>query len=291
VDPSLARTIWHRLETLNAVSYFSPECRDAPTLLGLRGFWMGYFACRAAPMGPVPASVVEATFANFHPARVRRAIPDAWLIASPAAVLEARADSAAAALRRLLGDEPAERLAAAARPTLDAAVERADPVARPLFAANRELARSADPVAALWQAATTMREHRGDGHVALLAAAGLDGCEVHVVFAAAEGQPPALYLDSRGWSPEDWAAAVERLRGRGLLAADGSLSPAGAAVRDGIERRTDELAWAAWSRAGDDAVGHLLEVLAPAAERVAASGELRYPNPMGLPRELPSRPS
>ena len=83
MDPRLSRVIWHQLECINAVTYFSPECREAPVGLGLRGFWMGYFACRAAPLGPVGAPVVEATFFNFHPARVHRAIPDAWNSARP----------------------------------------------------------------------------------------------------------------------------------------------------------------------------------------------------------------
>ncbi len=78
VEPALARVIWHRLESINAVAYFCQECRDEPARLGLKGFWAGYFACRAAPMGAVETGVVEATFFNFHPRRVRRAIPDAW---------------------------------------------------------------------------------------------------------------------------------------------------------------------------------------------------------------------
>jgi hypothetical protein len=32
-------------------------------------------------------------------------------------------------------------------------------------------------VSALWQAATSLREHRGDGHVAVLTAEGLNGFE------------------------------------------------------------------------------------------------------------------
>src|SRR5215216_5615208 len=104
MDPALARTMWHRIETINAVTYFSAECRDAPARLGLKGFWMGYFANRAAPMGPVGAGVVEATFFNFHRDRVRRAIPEAWRLAHPADVLDARAAAAATALRRLLPD-------------------------------------------------------------------------------------------------------------------------------------------------------------------------------------------
>src|SRR6516165_10171203 len=100
MDAGLAREMWHRLEVINAVTYFAPECRDAPERLGLAGFWMGYFGCRAAPLGPVGPGVVEATFFNFHPDRVRRAIPDAWGRAEPGALVAARAEAAGSALRR-----------------------------------------------------------------------------------------------------------------------------------------------------------------------------------------------
>ncbi len=284
MDPALARTLWHRLEVLNAVAYFSPECRDAPAALGLQGFWMGYFACRAAPMGAVGPGVVEATFANFHPDRVRRAIPDAWAIATPAEVVAVRSDAAAAALRRLLGPDAAEELAHMVAPPCRDAIARAHAAGRPLFAANRDVPEPTDPVAALWQAATTLREHRGDGHVALLAGAGLDGCQSHVLFAACEGAPAELYLQSRGWSADDWSDAVDRLVARGLL--DGPDRPTGAGLelRDGIERRTDELA--AGPFAGADGVWdeRVLPALERAAARIAEAGEITFPNPMGLPR-------
>ena len=77
VEPAVSRTAWHHLEAVNAVVYFSPECREGLKQVGLRGFWMGYFAGRAAPMGAVSAGVVEATFYNFAPAMVRRSVPDA----------------------------------------------------------------------------------------------------------------------------------------------------------------------------------------------------------------------
>jgi hypothetical protein len=283
VDAAVARTLWHRLEAVNAVTYFSPECREAPEQLGLTEFWMGYFACRAAPMGPVGPEVVEATFYNFHPRRVRGAIPEAWTRVDPAALVSARAAAAAAALRRLLGDETAEHLARAVVDPLHRVIAGAPGAGRPLFAANAAVARPADPVAALWQAATTLREHRGDGHVALLTAAGLDGCEVHVLFAACEGVDPRLYEQSRGWSVEDWLAADDRLAARGLLSAGGVATDAGRSLRDGVERRTDELALAPFVALGADAVTDLLRVLEPAAARVAAAGEIMFPNPMGLP--------
>jgi hypothetical protein len=283
VDAVIARALWRRLETINAVTYFSPECREAPERLGLPGFWMGYFACRAAPMGRVAAGVVEATFYNFHPARVRRAIPDAWDRAEPAVVVAVRNDAAAAALRRLLPDGDAEQVAHDALANLDAAIGAASPAGRPLFAANAELARPDDPVAALWLAATTLREHRGDGHVALLTDAGLDGCQVHVLFAACVGVDPELYQGSRGWSADDWNTAVERLATRGLVEIDGRATAAGRALRDDIERRTDELAAVPYASVGDEGVASLLDALDAPARRIASSGEIRFPNPMGLP--------
>lgn len=283
VQPSLARDLWHRLEPLHAVTYFSPEGREAPARLGLKGFWMGYFAGRAAPLGAVPPAVVEAAFYNFHPARVRRALPDAWALATPGRLVETRAAVAATALRRLLGARAAEHLAADVAPLLEAVVEHGMDGGRPLFAANRALPRRDDPVEALWQATTSLREHRGDGHVAVLTDAGLDGCEVHVLVAAERRTPADLYLASRGWSGDDWRAATARLGSRGLLAADGTLSDQGRARRQAVERRTDELAFQPYRRLGEGAVLDLLARLEPAARRIGRSGEIADPNPMGLP--------
>jgi hypothetical protein len=283
VDAAVARKLWHRLEAVNAVAYFSPECRELPERLGLTGFWMGYFACRAAPMGPVGSAVVEATFYNFHPRRVRRAIPEAWTRVDPAVLVSTRAAAAAAALRRLLGDEIADHLAETVVDPLERVIAGAPSAGRPLFAANAAVPRPADPVAAMWQVATTLREHRGDGHVALLTGAGLDGCEVHVLFAACERVVPELYEQSRGWSAEDWAGAADRLAARGLLTAGGDATDAGRSLRDGVERRTDELALAPFVPLGANVVTHLLAALEPAVARITAMGEIMYPNPMGLP--------
>ncbi len=270
---------------VNAVAYFSPECRQGATDLGLRGFWMGYFASRAAPMGPVPAGVVEATFYNFHPAMVRRAIPDAWLIATPDAVLSTRSDSAAAALRRLAPD--ADEAGHLALPKLRIAIDHASAAGRPLFAANREVEPAGEILSRLWQATTTLREHRGDGHVATLTEADVDGCEAHVLFAATEDVDAELYRAGRGWSEHDWAAATDRLADRGLLGSDGGATIAGRQLRHDLERRTDELAIAPYRALGDDEVTHLLAALAAITRRIASSGEIAFPNPMGLPRPTP----
>lgn len=282
MDVDNARDLWHRLEPVNAVTYFTPECRDAMARIGLRGFWMGYFASRAAPMGEVTPGVVEATFFNFHPAMVQRAVPDAWSHASPMEVMQARHMAAAASLRRLVGE--IESIAAVVLPMLAEAIDGAVAVGRPLFSANRDVAPPDDPVAALWQTATTLREHRGDGHVAVLVEAGLDGCEVHVLFSATEDVSPSLLRDSRGWSTDEWDAAIDRLAGRGFVTSRGAATPEGRTLRDRIERRTDELAWRPYGLLGDDRVRKLLAGLTPAAARISGSGEIIFPNPMGLPR-------
>lgn len=274
-----AREAWKRLESIHAVAYFCPEPRDAMTAIGLRGFWMGYFGARAAPLGPVPPGVVEAAFFNFAPGMVRRAIPDAWGFASPADILEARRASAAAALRRLFPSIGAVAVALEAR--LRQIVDGANDAGRVLFAANRDLGLEGDDVERLWLLTTCLREHRGDGHVAALTAAGLDGCEVHALFAADAGLSSELYLESRGWSAEEWGVATDRLAGRGLVH-DGRLSREGRELREWIEGRTDELALAPMHVVGD--VDELCRDLEPAASAIAASGEIRFPNPMGLPR-------
>jgi hypothetical protein len=282
MKPAVARAIWQHLETINAVAYFSPESPEAARRIGLKGFWMGYFGFRAAPLGPVDAAVVEATFYNFHPARVRRAIPDAWRDASPGDILDVRGPAAAASLRRILTEPDAEKLAANTLPLLREAIGRAGP-SGPLFAANREVDAPSDPVAALWHAATTLREHRGDVHVALLSAAGIDGCETHVFFAACRNMPPEIYWQSRGWSPGDWEAAGGRLRARNLLSGDGAPTTGGRELHEQIELQTDELALTAYEGMGSERCQELLRHLQPACRRIAATGEISFPNPIGLP--------
>src|SRR5690606_7164636 len=234
MDAKLAGDMWKAIEPLHAVTYFSEECRTANKEAGLKGYWMGYFASRGAPLGAVSAGTIEATFFGFHPARVRRAIPDAWGFASPERILAVRGAAAARALRRAFPG--IEDVAAETAPRLHEAVMAADGAGRALFAANRDLPVPDDPVEALWQAATALREHRGDGHVAVLTAEGLDGVEANVL-AAAVGSGTAQWLrESRGWSQEEWDAAVAALTERGLLA-NGDPTEEGRALKARIEQR------------------------------------------------------
>lgn len=276
-----ARRLWKSLETLHAVVYFAPGIKAAGEAAGLKGFWMTYFAFRAAPMGPVSPAVVTATFAGFAPAMVRRALPDAWSMSTPAACLDARAAASRAALEDVgvttSGCEHAAELLAPVLPALDS-------TGRPLGAANAELPLPDDPLTRVWQLATTLREHRGDGHVAALTSAGVGGPEPHLLQSAAKGLPAEQLRGVRGWTPEDWADAAQRFTERGLLNGE-QLTDAGRELLDAVESTTDDLAWTGGLQAlsvnGVDAV---IDALQPAVQAVVSSGVIPYPNPMGAPK-------
>src|SRR5260370_13466549 len=111
---STARSMWTLFEPIHAVTYFAPEARSAFEEAGLRGFWRGYFAGRAAPLGAANAAVVTASFFNFAPAFVARAIPGVWELITPADALRVRLEGATVALRGLLAGREASAAAAAA---------------------------------------------------------------------------------------------------------------------------------------------------------------------------------
>lgn len=283
--------MWQLLEPLHAVVYFPPKPREYFESIGLKGFWMGYFASRSAALGPVGPEVVEALFYVFHPAMVARALPDAWDLASPGTVLAARAALADGLLRVALGElAEGEKVDRAAE--LATAVAQDAPVAgRPLGAAHAAvpLPPPGNPLGRLWWAASVLREHRFDGHVAALMMGGVRPCEVLVLAAAAGAVGPdgaAILQASRKWSDEEWAEATGSLRTRGWLDEAAALTDAGRAAHEEIEAATDRAAATAYMSVPDTDLDALAKALQPLAERVAATGALPYPNPIGLaPRQ------
>ncbi|MEX2445847.1 MAG: hypothetical protein WD734_00785, partial [Dehalococcoidia bacterium] len=280
---AMANRLWRLLEPYHALVYFAPEHRDACDRAGLRGGWMAYFASRSAPLGRVPAAVVAALFHNFHPAMVARAIPDAWSNATPADVLAAREQAMDAALDRILGrDLVSERLVQAAQ-LGTAAATAADPAGRPMFAANLALDLPEAPHLALWQAATMLREHRGDGHVAALTAAEIDGCQAHVLQVAAGVANRDLLQPNRGWSDHDWDEATVSLIDRGWFTPAGQLTHQGRQIRGELAASTDRLAAAPFRRFGEARTLVLLDAMEPITRSVLQAREVPYPNPMGVP--------
>lgn len=280
-----SRAIWQMIEPLHAVNYFSDAASDTFAGLGLKGFWMGYFAGRAAPLGPCGPTVVEATFYNFAPGRVRRALPDAWSRTSPEAVLAGRAHAAALVLRRVVPE--VDELTRRALPLLESAAAAARCEGRVLAAANQALPPLTDPVERLWQACTTLREHRGDGHVAALVACDVGGLEALVLAAAcapgAAGAP--LLQQARGWTAEEWDACRGALTERGLLDEDHLATDEAHLLHARVERITDDAAVQPY-RDGltEPGLDLLTTVLRPFSRAVMSSGLLPFPNPIGLPQ-------
>jgi hypothetical protein len=270
--------MWTLFEPIHAVTYFAPQARSAYELAGLRGFWRGYFAGRAAPLGAASAAVVTASFFNFAPAFVARAIPGVWELITPDEALRVRMAGATEALRSLLAGREAD--AAAAADLLWRAIEELDFSGRVLAAANAALPVRQDGLAGLWQAATLLREHRGDGHFAALAAADIDGCEAVALRCCLDLRREDLQ-PVRGWTDEAWDEALARLAERGWVGADGELTSAGREAHAAVENATDWAAARPWARLGSEATAEIAAVLTPLAR--ACASVLPYPNPVGVP--------
>ncbi|HXP53684.1 MAG TPA: hypothetical protein VN847_01955 [Streptosporangiaceae bacterium] len=285
---AVARRMWTLFEPVHAVTYFAPEARAAYEGAGLRGFWRGYFAGRAAPLGAAGAAVVTASFYNFAPSFVGRAVPGVWELISPDDALRVRREGAVASLRELLAGRDAEVKAAAN--LLERALDGLDYPGRVLSAANGALDavdavddEDGGDLGRLWQATTTLREHRGDGHFAAVVAAGMDGCEVLALRCGLD-MDRATMQPIRGWTDEQWDAARERLADRGLLGADGTLTEAGRELHAAVEEATDQSAERPWVLLGEDGLAELVEVLVPLA--VACAQVVPYPSPIGVPRPV-----
>lgn len=283
LEPARVRQMWHLLEPLHAVLYYAPEAFEEAAALGYgtEERWPSYFPYRAAPLGTAGSRQVASAFYSFSPRMVAEHIEPAWRIAAPDAVLDARSRAVDRVYRTIFGDrvdspELAEAAALARR-----AAEAAETAGRPLAAANAALPWPRAPHLQLWHAATILREHRGDGHLAALLVAGLDPVEALVSFAAV-GAASVERFESRGWSGAQWAAARDRLAARGLVDADGTATEAGRALRRQVEEHTDRLATAPWQSLGPDGVDRLAALLGDYWVAVLASGLLPSENTLGI---------
>jgi hypothetical protein len=301
-----ARQLWVALESVHAVTYFAPRCRQARRDAGLKGFWAGYFAARAAPLGSVSAGPVIAAFYNFEPDMIHQAIPACWDVVDSGQLARNRATAAAQVLAELgVTDDlvsalPSLRLASTTCPTDGRVMAAANQALGRTFGNELDLEPEPEPspnpaLAEVWQACTTLREHRGDGHVAALLAHGLRGLEAHLLVSADLGLAPDVLRDNRGWTPQQWEEGQTELVRRGLISADGATAAPGATtiaghtLRQSVEAMTDQLAETAFAKLDDQTLGALYRTLAHAARRIQSSGVLPFPNPMGLP-ELDGTP-
>ncbi|MET9828590.1 hypothetical protein ABZ078_04630 [Streptomyces sp. NPDC006385] len=277
------RQLWHLLEPLHAVLYYAPEVFEEAAALGYptEERWPSYFPYRAAPLGAVGGERVTSAFYSFSPRTVAEHIDHAWKIAEPEALLRARARGIDRAYRAIFGARTDSKELGEAAALARRAAEAADTAGRPLAAAHAALDWPEVPHLQLWHAATLLREHRGDGHIAALLVAGLDPVESLVSFAAI-GAASVERFESRGWSPEEWASARARLAARGLVDADGTATEAGRELRRTVEDHTDRLAAVPWRALSAEELDRLVELLGEFWVAVLSSGLLPSETTLGI---------
>ncbi|HEX3708007.1 MAG TPA: hypothetical protein VHV76_15380 [Mycobacteriales bacterium] len=266
-----ARKAHRTLEPLHTAAYFATEMSEAYTSAGAKGTMRSYFAVRSAPMGEVTPEVVVATFYNFAPSLVAQAIPSVWQSTTPEAVLEARLTGINALYRRILGNDvvESEEMQEAAALAREATTVLSG-LGRPLFAGHLALPWPEAPHLQLFHAQTLLREHRGDGHIAALTLAGLDGVGALVThLATGEGMLLPMVRATRGWTDEEWAAGQARVAERGLVV-DGVLAEAGRVLRETIEAQTDEAAAAPYEHLGEARVERLRDLARPWSKAITA---------------------
>jgi hypothetical protein len=269
-ERATARRLWAHLEVVHVTQYFAPAVLETHAALGLDLPWGGYVAGRLSCMGAVGPEVATAVLYGFAPRLVQGALPAAWEVTTPQAAHAATVAAVGATIEPALAPL-ADEVARAAELAREVALLHPI-VGRPLAAARTTVPWPDEPHLRLFEAATRVRESRGDGHVASLVAAGIDGCESHLTLPGDPERIRRVIQPRRGWTDAEWDAAAGRLEDRGLLDGDGILTARGAAARAGVEQRTDALAVPPWRAFGPERTAQLLEVLRPIARAVADLG-------------------
>lgn len=273
---AVRREFWQGIEVIHDVVYFGPDIRERFDAIGLKGWWMAYFAHRSAALGTPGAELVTALFYGFAPRLVERALPDAWSLASREDILETRLQLARDRLAPALGPDAEPHIAQLAA-DLVTVVEGLDFAGRALAGAHATVPRPDDALGRLWWAATVLREYRGDSHVAVLVTNELDGAMANAL-AVADGRAPATQREARGWTEEEWAAAYDRLRERKWVGADALVTDAGRVARAEIEIQTDK----ACSSCFEEPMRELATTTEPAlvdlARAINSAGAVPFPN-------------
>ena len=254
------------VEPIGVIPYAAHEPTEAMFALGFTNYWDTYFAGRAAPLGLVPAEVVDALFYNFAPGEVARHIPKVWRTTTPQAAIDARLAGCVKALRRILGDHVETPAFTRAADLLLGAAISAPLEGRPMYAALRALPIPDEAVARLFHAASLLREHRGDGHIAALMTEGVGGLEAHVILALDIGVPAANFGRIHHLPAAQLAVVIDGLRGRSVIGDDGWLTADGRALKQRVESRTDDLAAKPYECLEPDELAKLMATL----ERLAA---------------------
>jgi hypothetical protein len=262
---SIARRMFELVEPIGVIPYSADEPNETMFALGFTNYWDIYFAGRAAPLGIVPAEVVDALFYNFAPGEVARHIPKVWRTTTPEAASAARQAGCVNALQRILGDHVDTPAFARATELLLKAAVSAPVEGRPMYAALRSIPVPDEVVARLFHAASLLREHRGDGHVAALMVESVGGLEAHVLLALDMNMPAAKFGRIHHLPAAQIQHVIDGMRARGLIGDDGWLSEHGHAVKQRVESLTDQMAAKPYEILEPAELDELMDALEPLA--------------------------
>src|SRR3954452_23628837 len=212
---AIARRMFELVEPIGVIPYSADEPNEAMFALGFTNYWDTYFAGRAAPLGVVPAEVVDALFYNFAPGEVARHIPKVWSTTTPEGAIAARRTGCANALRRILAEHIDTPAFARATDLLLKAATSAPLDGRPMYAALRALPVPDEVVVRMFHAASLLRERRGDGHIAALMTEGIGRLEAHALFALGMDMPAEKFGRIHHLPPAQLAAVIDGMRDRG----------------------------------------------------------------------------
>jgi hypothetical protein len=264
---SATRALAAAIEPVAGQVYFSPECHKAYEEFGFGGNPISleefgvpagtvqppdapaYCCSRGSVLGQVPGEVIASAFAAFNPAGVIPAVTYGWTLTDAATIGAARTAGAVAQLARILG--PAPEGLRRVHDALARAGAQLRPEGRPMYAGLMSQPMPGDELGDMWRLADRLREYRGDSHIAVFISAGLDAVEINLLTELWWALPLQSFSRSRGWTPEDLDAGIERLTARGLIA-HGALTAAGRALREEIELATDRQCRTMVEAIGDD---------------------------------------
>lgn len=139
-----------------------------------------------------------------------------------------------------------------------------------MYAALRALPVPDDVVARLFHAASMLREHRGDGHIAALMIEGVGRLEAHVLYALDLGMPAEKFGRIHHLPRAQLAAVIDGMRARNLIGDDGWLSETGRAVKQRVEALTDDLAAKPYESLEPGELDELMAILEPLATLLLA---------------------
>lgn len=244
--------------------YWDPRAIEIFTELGVPNGLGYYVTSRAAPLLPAGADVVSAAYYSIHPGFIALSTTTALEHTTWRQIYDARNQAVGEGLRTFVPEIVGDLGEFA--PMLWSAVDRLPESGRVMFAAHRSAPRVDDAVVSAWLAVNCLREWRGDTHFALLVAHDISRVEAGILHDA--------HLNYGGWIARsrgaDDAALVEAfasLELRGLAEGE-RVTPAGEALRQSIEDRTNEICTTMWRHLGWDVSTRLLGLIEPVGDRL-----------------------